>query len=258
VNPDGTGNHKILDNAADATFAPSGAKVAYRGAVGDQSALIVANADGTNPVPVAYGLLEPHQDWSPDGTRLAYVRETCTSRCGRDIWSVRPDGTDQRQLTFTDNQERGVYWAPDGSKLAFVASDPDLSGSVGIFTMNSDGSGITQIRASGGYPYWRPLVNRRPDCSQVSATPSSIWPPNHKLVTVTLGGATDPDGDVVDLVVTGVTSNPPAAAGDVLTGPGQPQARVRADRGRTYTIAFDAGDQAGAHCTGNVSVSVAH
>jgi dipeptidyl aminopeptidase/acylaminoacyl peptidase len=255
---DGTDNHKILNDAIDAVWAPLGNKIAYKGAWDGQTALIVADPDGSNPVPVAFGLIEPHPDWSPDGTRIAYVKVICTSRCGYDVWSVRADGTDERQLTFTDNQERGVSWSPDRSKIAFLASDPELSGGAGIFTMNPDGGGITKLRDDGGFPFWRPFINRRPDCSGVTASPGSLWPPNHKLVRVTLAGASDPDGDAVTLVVTGVSSDPPAGPSDARTGPGQNQARVRAVRGRTYEIAFDVGDDAGAHCFGTVSVAVTH
>jgi hypothetical protein len=260
VNLDGTGNHKILDSGFSPIWSPVGGKLAYLGGSGPGTGLIVANEDGSNPVQVAQGyFIESKFDWSPNGTRIAYAKETCVSdRCIYDVWSARADGTEDRQLTFTDNQERSAEWSPDGTKIAFIASNPDLSGNAGIFMMNADGSGITQLRSDGGYPFWRPLVNHPPDCSGVTASPGSIWPPNHKLVTVTLSGATDPDGDQVDLVVTGVTANPPAGSGDALTGPAQNQARLRAVNHRAYALAYDAGDQAAGHCRGTVTVAVTH
>jgi WD40 repeat protein len=259
VNLDGSGNHKILDSGTSPIWSPVGGKLAYLGGSGTNAALFVANEDGSNPLQVAQGyFIESKIDWSPNGTRIAYAKESCTSRCSYDVWSARADGTEDRQLTFTDNQERSASWSPDGTKIAFVASNPDLSGNAGVFVMNADGSGITPLRGDAGYPYWRPLVNHRPECSNVTASPGAIWPPNHRLVTVTLGGATDPDGDKVDLVVTGVTANPSAGPGDALTGPAQNQARLKAERHRTYTLAYDAGDQAGGHCRGTVTVAVTH
>ena len=38
---------------------------------------------------------------------------------------------------------------------------------------------------------------------------ASLWPPNHKLRTVTVSGATDPDGDPVAITITGVTQDEP-------------------------------------------------
>src|SRR4029450_3651786 len=54
--------------------------------------------------------------WSPDGSRLAFY----SNRGGvQQIWSVRPDGSDLRQLT--DHRESGVLWpvwSPDGTRIA--------------------------------------------------------------------------------------------------------------------------------------------
>lgn len=32
------------------------------------------------------------------------------------------------------------------------------------------------------------------DCSTATAIPNVLWPPNHKLQTITLSGVTDPSG----------------------------------------------------------------
>jgi hypothetical protein len=89
----------------------------------------------------------------------------------------------------------------------------------------------------------------------------SIWPPNHKLVSVSLAGATDPDGDAVTLTITGVTSD--EAGGDFVLGPASNQARLRAERdpggdGRVYSIGYEVTDAIGARCTGTATVSVPH
>ena len=39
-------------------------------------------------------------------------------------------------------------------------------------------------------------LNLNPICNATASGPE-MWPPNHKLVRFTVGGATDPDGDIV-------------------------------------------------------------
>jgi hypothetical protein len=111
--------------------------------------------------------------------------------------------------------------------------------------------------------------NRPPDCSQASARPRVLWPPNHKVKAVVLAGITDPDGDPVTVKVTGITQDEPTdGLGDGDTAPdgfgvGTPSPQVRAERsgvgnGRVYQIAFTASDGKGGSCTGAVTLGVPH
>jgi hypothetical protein len=89
---------------------------------------------------------------------------------------------------------------------------------------------------------------------------------NHRLVPITLDGATDPDGDPVTLAVDGVTQDEPVVGRTDNTSPdavdeGDGQLRVRAERdphgdGRVYRIAFTASDGHGGSCSGTATVSV--
>jgi hypothetical protein len=115
-----------------------------------------------------------------------------------------------------------------------------------------------------------PPTNRPPDCSTVTANPSTLWPPNHTFRLVTLSGGTDPDGDAVTLTITGVTQDEPVnGAGDGNTSPDAQAGaqantvRLRAERsgtgdGRVYRISFTGSDSQGGTCTGTVTVGVPH
>jgi hypothetical protein len=111
--------------------------------------------------------------------------------------------------------------------------------------------------------------NRPPDCSGATATPDSVWPPNHGLVAIAIGGLTDPDDDSLSILVTGITSDEAvdaAGSGNTApdaTGAGTSTPNVRAERsggkdGRVYAIRFQADDGKGGSCSGSVSVSVPH
>lgn len=110
-------------------------------------------------------------------------------------------------------------------------------------------------------------VNQVPVCEQAIAQPNSLWPPNHKFKTIALHGITDPDGDVLTLLITGISQDEPTnAAGDGKTGPDAifdgEQVQLRSERagggnGRVYSIYFTADDGVD-QCTGSVTVSVPH
>ena len=112
-------------------------------------------------------------------------------------------------------------------------------------------------------------LNRTPDCSQVTATPDRLWPPNHNYVSIQLSGATDPDNQEISISAKCIVQDEPVNAkadgntsqdGDGL-GTDRPQ--VRAERagnrnGRVYHIVFHATDSEGAACSGQVAVTAPH
>ena len=88
-------------------------------------------------------------------------------------------------------------------------------------------------------------VNTPPDCNPVTPSLETLWPANHKLVTIALSGATDPDGDTVTLTVNGVTQDEPRqwhgrrrhlARRRLVPGHSE-QVDVRAERTATATAA---------------------
>ena len=114
----------------------------------------------------------------------------------------------------------------------------------------------------------RTTLNHNPVCTAVTAGPN-LWPPNHKLRTITLSGATDPDGDPITWTVTGVTQDEPTnglgdgdTAIDAVLGSGD-TLQVRAERsglgdGRVYRIAYTVTDGRGGSCTSVATVGVPH
>lgn len=120
------------------------------------------------------------------------------------------------------------------------------------------------------------VCNEPPDCSGAYADPVCVWPPNHKMVPVSILGVTDPDGDPVTINIYSITSDEATgtkkgAGGDKHApdaevdagGLGTDTASVRAERsglgnGRVYEISFTASDGEGGSCAGSVTVCVPH
>lgn len=82
-------------------------------------------------------------DWSPDGEWIllnAYWDECCS-----DLYKVRPDGSDLKQLTNFCNEDEGAwqgYFVDGGKRVVFDGTDADSSGSRyvdGIFSVDSSG-----------------------------------------------------------------------------------------------------------------------
>jgi hypothetical protein len=108
--------------------------------------------------------------------------------------------------------------------------------------------------------------NGPPDCTLARAVPRLVWPPDHRMVPVTVTGVSDPDDPTVSLRITGVTQDEPVnglgdsdSTPDALVRDGQTW--VRAERsgsgdGRVYAIHFAADDGAGGSCEGAVRVGV--
>ncbi len=97
-------------------------------------------------------------DLSPDGEWLVYGS---LGEKQENLFIIRTDGTDLRQLTKDGSKNRRPRWSPDGKRIAF---DSDRGGKFEIWIMNADGSELRQISSSAGpnmiEPVWGPGGSR--------------------------------------------------------------------------------------------------
>ena len=123
---------------------------------------LVTLFDGPKTSP---GVYDSAGSWSPDGERIAFESDVDGDM---DIYTMREDGTDRRQLTGVepdgDAHDEGAAWSPDGLQIAFTSGPGNLMGDVHV--MNADGTGVRRITfnddprrgwARDEAPDWQPV-----------------------------------------------------------------------------------------------------
>jgi Tol biopolymer transport system component len=106
--------------------------------------------------------------WSPVSNEIAFV---ATESGNDEIWTIRHDGTEVRQLTRNDWEwDKHPSWSPDGQQLVFFSN---RTGTSQIWIMNKDGSEQRPLMEGNPYndfnPVWikylepAPPLVRQPD-----------------------------------------------------------------------------------------------
>jgi hypothetical protein len=198
-----------------------------------------------------------------------------------------PDLTVQRNapLTITGTWTDPAGSADDPYVWAWDYNDDGVSDVGGAAAYGGAASLTTSFALEGLYPVTLSVtdkdgavgsdtlmvnvVNQPPVCAGALPSAGFLWPVQHQMVPIAIGGVTDPEGDLLTLTVTSIFQDEPTngvADGDSSpdgTGVGTSTAAVRAERagvsnGRVYHISFVADDGHGGLCSGVVNVGVRH
>lgn len=174
MNADGSNDHQLTDLGGTFQYpnwSPDGSKIAFSGYVPDHTSdpqtapeLMMMNADGSNITNITSSNSGQRSDYyptySPDGTKIAFVRYADNDTGIAELYTYNVSTTAITKLTsFNSGSLWGVSWSPDGSKLATSLDD---GSSLGIFTMNADGSNVQAFNFCPGqykansYPQWSP------------------------------------------------------------------------------------------------------
>lgn len=162
---DGTTSEVTLPmNPTDAVqFSPDAQLIAYNNvpsSTSESTGIVVANRDGSGNVQLTRGN-DTVQQWSPDGTRIAYTRDSFPAPF---VATMRADGSDKRQIAEGTGP---VRWSPDGRWLSFMALKDR-----GIHIIRPDGTNekVVTTDMSPYHPHaWLPdsqhiaFVSPRPD-----------------------------------------------------------------------------------------------
>ncbi len=144
-----TSRHKLKDRA------PDGGKRSFE--------IETARLDGSDRRRLTHDShLDTSPVWSPDGERIAWVKDRYPNLPNAGIYTMAPDGSDKRRIVDYDWMEpAGDYgavgieakgapaWSPDESRLAFVVHEgaSELTGGPGtpqysLYTVNADGTDL--------------------------------------------------------------------------------------------------------------------
>lgn len=157
----------------DPAWSPDGKRLAYVSTKDGAYDIHVRDLEaGTVHNLTMNGIWNGNPTWSPDGTWIMFdsAREGALWSDDlreknywnfRNLFVVRPDGTELRRLTRLPGYNGNPSWSPRGTRVAFLS---DRGGTYNVFTMGLDGEDqrqltywdIDEVGAGGGYARWSP------------------------------------------------------------------------------------------------------
>ncbi|NQT88461.1 PD40 domain-containing protein [bacterium] len=131
-------------------WSPDGKTIAFANRAGKSNGLFLVSADGGAPPTKLFdeaGACEPR--WAPDGSRIAYETEV-------NIWTIRPDGKDNRMVTYFGGVQRYPCWSPDGSRIVFCQGASE-QGPWELYAIPAAGGTPTRLTtgSSDMHPHWK-------------------------------------------------------------------------------------------------------
>ncbi len=196
------------DDQGGASYSPNGKQILFASwrddAHGGGCDVYLMDADGAHSRRLTNdGTDNSHPHWSVDGSRIIFNSSRTTPTEDRkdpakerdDIFSMKPDGSDLKQLTHCDAICTYAYYSPDMARIVYrkVTDTPGLNWDLSearrnseVFVANADGSGeinVSNNAAFDGWPAWSP------DGHLIAFASNRAGPENHGQIY-----AVKPDG----------------------------------------------------------------
>lgn len=169
IRPDGTGARDITDfimwnQSCKLTWSPGSQLIAFDGYfIRNGTSLVdgigVASVDGTSVGPLfpPNGKQCYNPDWSPDGSKVAYISHTqIEGQWYTNVFYFSFATGISSQVTNRKAFANTPHWSRDSKQIVFGSYD--VGGTPAqLYIVNADGSGLAQLAAgfsSVGYPDW--------------------------------------------------------------------------------------------------------
>jgi len=168
VKRDGTGFEELTTggkNNAFPSFAPDGKRFVFRSFEKDGYGLRIMDLE-TKSITTLTSQYDNFPLWSPRGDLIMFSRMVDSAY---EVYTIKPDGSSSRRLTFTHGNDAHMAWSPDGEYIAFASSRMGFKDEAmytdapqpygDLFVMRYDGSRIEQLTDNQweeGTPAWQP------------------------------------------------------------------------------------------------------
>jgi Tol biopolymer transport system component len=170
IDADGSGFHELTsgpNNNAFPSLAPDGRQLVYRTFGPEGNGLRVLHLDSGTVTTLTTGY-DNFPLWSPRGDLIMFSRLDGGSY---EIFTIRPDGTDERRLTSAPGNDAHQGWSPDGEQIVFASGRMGFKDEVlytdapqpygELFVMRADGTDVRQLTDNqweDGTPAWQPSM----------------------------------------------------------------------------------------------------
>ena len=160
MNSDGSVMRQLTNRSGrfyGSAFSPDATQIIFYNHLNNNTWLLyLMNADGSKIHQLTTGdnRYDWSPDWSPDGSRIVFARSFTTPIWRSEIWEVKPDGSDLRQLGNVNGQ--GPDWSPCGAKIVYFNYEEEGGD---IWVMHADGTNpvkLTDHSAEDWWPKWSP------------------------------------------------------------------------------------------------------
>lgn len=106
------------------------------------------------------GLDSREPNWAPNGTQIAFQRQSHAPGGPINLWTVAPDGCGLTQLTRDSNQDTDPSWSPDSRSIVYSTDFGSITGTANLFII-APHVGAPAVRLTGqcfydGAPSWSP------------------------------------------------------------------------------------------------------